>query len=248
MTASMNLHPAPAFAQASPCPRLSRAPLATHLCLPLALVLVFNAWLAAGGGDTWLADQLYHLEGGKWALKNAWLTSFLGHRVGKWLSMFAGLMVVLAAIRAWSTRHPWRWPLFALALSIALSTGLVSLLKHLTHMDCPWDLTRYGGTHPYFGLFQARHGIAASGCFPAGHASAGYAWIALYFFALAVRPPWRRAALAIGLCAGLAFGLSQQLRGAHFLSHDLWSLLICWTVPLLLFHLLPHGEAREVDA
>jgi len=248
MTASMNLQSAPALPQAPRSTRLSAAPLATHLCLPLALLLVFNAWLAAGGGDTWLADQLYHLEGGHWALKNAWLTSFLSHRVGKWLSTFAALMVVLATIRAWRTRHAWRWPLLSLGLSIALSTGLVSLLKHLTHMDCPWDLARYGGSHPYFGLFQARHGIPASGCFPAGHASAGYAWVALYFFALAVRPSWRLPALAIGLCTGLVFGLTQQLRGAHFLSHDLWSLLICWTVPLLLFHVLPHGENPEVNA
>lgn len=73
------------------------------------------------------------------------------------------------------------WPLTYLAASIALSTSLVSLLKSWTAMDCPWDLSRYGGTQAMIGLFESRHGIAASGCFPAGHASAGYAWVALYF-------------------------------------------------------------------
>jgi membrane-associated PAP2 superfamily phosphatase len=34
---------------------------------------------------------------------------------------------------------------------------------------------------------------------------------------------------------GLLFGFSQQLRGAHFLSHDLWTLAICWGTALGLF-------------
>jgi membrane-associated PAP2 superfamily phosphatase len=29
---------------------------------------------------------------------------------------------------------------------------------------------------------------------------------------------------------GMVFGLSQQLRGAHFLSHDLWTAALCWLV------------------
>ena len=39
-------------------------------------------------------------------------------------------------------------------------------------------------------------------------------------------------ALAIGLAAGLVFGISQQFRGAHFLSHDIWSLALCWYLSL----------------
>lgn len=29
---------------------------------------------------------------------------------------------------------------------------------------------------------------------------------------------------------GLTFGITQQLRGAHFLSHDLWSAALCWAI------------------
>jgi len=102
-------------------------------------------------------------------------------------------------------------------------------------MDCPWDLLRYGGTHPRVGLFGLRPaGLGRNHCFPAGHASGGYAWLALYFFFLAVRPGWRWAGLAAGACLGLVFGVSQQLRGAHFLSHDLWTIAICWTTALAL--------------
>lgn len=34
--------------------------------------------------------------------------------------------------------------------------------------------------------------------------------------------------LALPLTLGLVFGIGQQLRGAHFLSHDLWTAWLCW--------------------
>ena len=35
-------------------------------------------------------------------------------------------------------------------------------------------------------------------------------------------------ALVAALPAGLLLGWAQQLRGAHYLSHTLWSAWICW--------------------
>ncbi|MCE4350466.1 phosphatase PAP2 family protein [Xanthomonas hortorum pv. cynarae] len=208
-----------------------------HLWMPLTGVLLLSALLMGAGGDQWIADVLYRMEGGPWLLKEHWFTSGVVHRAGKWLSTTAGVCVLLLAVAAWFAprRRALRWPLTYLAASIALSTSLVSLLKSWTAMDCPWDLSRYGGTQAMIGLFESRHGIAASGCFPAGHASAGYAWVALYFCALSLRPAWRFTGLFAGLAAGLIFGIAQQLRGAHFLSHDLWSLAVCWVSALALY-------------
>src|SRR5690606_12799694 len=89
----------------------------------------------------------------------------------------------------------------------------------------------YGGLRPFIGLFQTRPLLLGhAACFPAGHAGSGYAWVALFFFMREVRPQWRWPALLIALALGAVFGVAQQLRGAHFLSHDLWSLAISWTV------------------
>jgi len=232
--------PAPAVI-ASPVPITSAiAPqfLRRHLGWPLLVTLAASALLMAGGGDQWLADQLYRAEGHHWLLQNAWATRQLIHKGGKWLSAAATLVAILLCFHAW--RHEraaaWRWPLLYLVLAVALGTGLVSLLKSVTNMDCPWDLVRYGGLREYVGLFASRpHGLPRGACFPAGHASAGFAWVSLYFVALLVQPAWRWRGLAIGLAAGAVFGVGQQLRGAHFLSHDLWTLATCWTVSLLLF-------------
>ncbi|WP_448143308.1 phosphatase PAP2 family protein [Stenotrophomonas bentonitica] len=236
---------------ASDAPAQASGFLRRHLGWPLLAVLATSAVLMVGGGDQWLADQLYRMEGHHWLLQNAWATSQLIHKGGKWLSAAATLLAIVLCFHAW--RHEraaaWRWPLLYLLLAVALGTGVVSLLKSLTNMDCPWDLARYGGLRDYVGLFATRpHGMPRGACFPAGHSSAGFAWVSLYFFALLVRPAWRWRGLAVGLVAGGVFGAAQQLRGAHFLSHDLWTLATCWTVSLLLFLLVRRITARGVRA
>jgi len=229
---------------ALPAPGLAatrRGFLGRHLLIPLLLAVAASVVLMAGNGDQWLADQLYRWEGSRWAFKDAWWTTHVIHRGGKNLSTLAGVLVMLALLRAcldarWKAL---RRPLLYLLLAVGLSTGLVSLLKSMTQMDCPWDLQRYGGLRPFIGLFEARPELLGrAACFPAGHASAGYGWVALYFFALQVRPRWRWVALATAVATGLAFGFSQQLRGAHFLSHDVWSLAVSWTVAVLLYLLM----------
>lgn len=214
-------------------------PLLWQLCVPLALFALANLWLLGFGGDRWLADRLYAWEGGRWALREAWLTTTVIHAGGKHLSTIAWLLVVGSLAFSW-LRHGYehlRRPLAVLALSVLLSTLLISVLKHVTGMDCPWEAIPYGGSKPYVALFHPHPaGVAAGGCFPAGHASAGYAWVALYFFCSDGRLRWRWAGLGAGLMAGLVFGVSQQLRGAHYLSHDVWTLMVCWLLALSLHH------------
>ncbi|MGX2089671.1 phosphatase PAP2 family protein [Xanthomonas axonopodis] len=96
-----------------------------------------------------------------------------------------------------------RWPLVRLLVSMLASTVIISLIKRYSGLDCPWDIAQLGGTKPYYTLFDPRPFDAhSSGCFPAGHAGSGYAWLALYFFLLDVRPRWR----LLGLLAGIALG------------------------------------------
>jgi hypothetical protein len=43
--------------------------------------------------------------------------------------------------------------------------------------------------------------------------------------------------LFIAMTAGIVLGLSQQMRGAHFMSHTLWTAWLCWTVGGISHHL-----------
>lgn len=84
-------------------------------------------------------------------------------------------------------------------------------------------------------LKHARPVCRAVCAFPQGMQVPDMHGSCLYFFTLMVRPAWRWMALAASLMIGAIFGWTQQVRGAHFLSHDLWTLLICWVVALGLF-------------
>ena len=116
-------------------------------------------------------------------------------------------------------------------LLTAVVGGMVlpAALKRLSATSCPWDLVEFGGHFARISPWQSAQVDGGPGhCFPAGHASAGFAWIA-GFFVWPAGSAWARRWLWGALAAGLALGLAQQLRGAHFMSHTLWTAWICWT-------------------
>lgn len=223
-----------------------------HFWYPLLLGLL--AWLGIQLGqlDLRLADFWYQLQGPGWPWRDAWWSAGWIHQGGRWLSGLGYGLLVLAAL--WSFWRPqaaaYRQTLAYLLWTVAGSSLLVSLLKRTFQTSCVWDLSRYGGQYPYRPLLtELLHPQFQQHCFPAGHASAGYAWVALYFAGLYWRSDWRWAGLALGLSLGLIFGITQQLRGAHFLSHDLASLACCWGFALCsvpLFFRPAAVEARPV--
>jgi membrane-associated PAP2 superfamily phosphatase len=135
---------------------------------------------------------------------------------------------------------PQRRLLLFLALSLTLAPLAVVLLKAASPRYCPWSLLEYGGFAPHLAFFDtAPAGLAPGHCFPAGHASAGFSLMAFYFAVLNFhRPRLARIALIAGIAAGLALGLGRVAQGAHFVSHVLWSGLVCWLVIVALHGLI----------
>lgn len=189
---------------------------------PIANALYFNAatqhWVGTGAGDWW-AHQLIH-DGGRW------LPRVLG--AGALLAWLASFFV--ASLR------PWRRTAGYLFAALALSVGIVGGLKAITNVDCPWDLSGFGGDRPYVPLFAHRpEWLPQAQCFPGAHASSGFALLCLYFV---LRDRSRRLACRalFGACLmGIVYSIGQEARGAHFLSHDLAAAGIVWIVQLLLY-------------
>jgi membrane-associated PAP2 superfamily phosphatase len=129
-----------------------------HLGLPLLAWAILSAWLMGLGADLWLADAIYAAGGHAWALQSSPVTQGLIHEGGRQASKWAWFAV--AACLLLSLLHKpasqWRTPLAYLLLSTLLATALVGAMKRGTHMDCPWDLLRYGGEKAYYGLFTRR--------------------------------------------------------------------------------------------
>lgn len=211
-----------------------------HFIYPLTILIVLSTLFNLLDIDKILADYLYRLQGNSWALKDNWITEQVLHKGGRIASLLLALVVLglLVASYGLSNWIQHRKPLVYLFAAIAGNSLLVSLLKSFLAVSCPWEFQRYGGSLNYHTVFEQLSLRNGGGCFPAGHASAGYAWIALYFFWLGHASNLRWAGLAIPLVAGIAFGFAQQVRGAHFISHDVWTLAICWFYSLVLYLLM----------
>ena len=182
--------------------------------------------------DVQLEDAWHSATGEAWPLRNAWWTSTLIHT---WLRYVLNIAALATVWQAWKHRRDadaLRWRVVAIsALVVPL---LVGIGKRLSPMHCPWDIDRYGGHAPYYDPFAALLAyIPQPGhCFPAGFVSAGSWLLAFVLFFYPARP---RVSLAVGIAASgliLAMGLVQQMRGAHFLSHVLWTLWLSWAIVL----------------
>lgn len=207
--------------------------------MPLAFFLALAALFAFTHADQTIASALfYDSSSGEWLGGHNWWVNRFVHAGGTW---FVRLLVLMAlGITAWSAFdarvRAWRRPALYFAMSVILSVATVGALKTMTNKDCPRDLVEYGGVHTYVPLFGHRPPeLRNARCFPAAHASAGYALLALYFVFRERKRRWGRIGFAVGVFTGLVFGISQQSRGAHFISHDVWSAFIVWTIALSIY-------------
>jgi membrane-associated PAP2 superfamily phosphatase len=97
-------------------------------------------------------------------------------------------------------------------------------------------MERYGGKVPYTRLVEGNPaGVINGRCFPAGHAAGGFSFVGIYFALRDRHSKIARAGLAAGLILGTIYGYAQMARGAHFLSHTVWSAAICWFAALGLY-------------
>ncbi len=203
------------------------------LCLSIPLLLCGVATaLQYGGIDHWLAAKFYDSSSHTWPLREHWLAQTALHRGAQYSAKALGLALLVSIFIQALSKRTKGVPKGLSCLFLAMLAGplVIGILKSITHLPTPWDTIAFGGSVPHIRLFDSVPvGVPVGHGFPAAHASVGFAFCALYFTAILSLPRRRFQGLALGLCLGLLFGFAQQTRGAHFLSHDLFSLAICWT-------------------
>jgi membrane-associated PAP2 superfamily phosphatase len=224
--------------------RHARAPLLWFL-LAISLTAVLNT-------DRGVAHVLfYDTVRRHWVGAASWWTNEFLHTGGRWgIRCLAAVSLAVWIAASMDERlRPLRRPAAYFVISFALSIGTVGLLKTLTNVDCPWDLREFGGSYPYVSLFGDRPDMLRHAkCFPAAHASSGYALFALYFLVRERSRQWARLGIAVALLVGAAFGLAQQSRGAHFVSHDVWSAFLVWMISLTIYAFVFRARLWNVAA
>lgn len=223
------------------------------------VAMLLTGALALGAIGCWtdwdlqLADRAFDRQARVFPLRHAWVTEVFNHVILKRFFIALAVAVVMAVL--WDLRSPraWSWlrrfQLRVIALSAVLVPTAIGLLKQLSDSHCPWDLERYGGTAPYVRLFELWPvGVQAGHCMPAGHASSALWLMSLAVLALPWRPMRAAGLLAATLMLGIGVGWLQQLRGAHFLTHTLWSAWIALLLVLLVTVCLDRFPVRQLAA
>lgn len=200
--------------------------------------------------DLALADAAYDAATRTFPMQHAWIAERFNHVILKTALSVLGVSFIGLALwdvfrpcRSWTASR--RIGMRVVAMSAALVPSAISLMKHASVSHCPWDLQRYGGAAPYVRLLEwMPDGISAGHCMPAGHASS-----ALWLVSIAAFwwPHRRRAAILVAgamLALGLAAGWLQQLRGAHFLTHTLWSAWVACVLVAGIYFFNAKGLAR----
>lgn len=188
--------------------------------------LLLTLYLQTTDLDSQVAQALFNQASGQWLLSEQNRLWF--NILYKWPKVLMVVVVLgLLAGAGWQRRQTGRWSrrLLYLVAVAAIVPAVVAVTKALTHMPCPYQLQVFGGQYLEPTLWQ---GISQRAlpvqCFPAAHASAGYAWLGLGFISSTM--PKRLMGWLAGVSLGSVLGAYKMAVGDHFLSHTLASLFI----------------------
>ncbi|GLR27549.1 phosphatase PAP2 family protein [Limnobacter litoralis] len=181
-----------------------------------------------------ISDFFYDAASHQFPLKNNPLFAVALHSGLKYFSVCLWLgLLAFTLVKRQKPGHSQRLYLLVTALLAAL---LVSVFKSLSTHSCPWDLQDFGG--PFTDL------TGPGRCFPSGHASVGFMWIAWLFAPLALPGVKRWQIVLFVVSIGALACFVQIARGAHFLSHVLATAWVCWAVAQCMAFIWEMAQAK----
>lgn len=215
---------------------------AKHIALWVVLLVGVIVLFEVTNLDLQVQDRLFNIEADGWMVdREAPLPRLLFYTGIKGVIVAFGVTILMLYGLSFrgkggdeAGRQSLRQRYLTVILSLIIVPSTIAGLKAETNMYCPSQIERYGGDKPYVKLFEAYPsscGQCDSGrCFPAGHASGGFALMALYH--VFRKRKHKRLGLAIGLGLGWTMGFYQMMKGAHFLSHTMVTMLASWVMIL----------------
>ena len=207
------------------------------LILLLLVVIVFFQYVPI---DAIIQDYLYNFDSHEWMLgkrTNPVLHFVLYTGMKKALVAFGiGILILLLFFRKNLIVQNYFDGLLIVFLSLAIATSISSGLKSYTNMPCPSQTIKYGGELPEKKIWEKYQDKLARlhklKCYPAGHASGGFALMSLFF--LFKKRSNKRKGFMVGFGLGWITGLYKMAIGDHFLQHTIVTMLLVWIIILII--------------
>lgn len=186
--------------------------------------------------DFYLQDKLYDFNLHRWLFNDPQqIYHLIFYKLIKFPIYFIAAFVIYKCIIGYKNKTLFketRAYLIVLLSLIIIPGGIATVGKKSISIQCPYDIPRYGGTIPFVKKLEPYpinpnrpDGKWPPGnCWPAGHASGGFALLSLYLvFKDKKKKFW---AIIFGLTMGTVMSIYQMIRGAHYISHQIDTLLI----------------------
>ena len=189
--------------------------------------------------DIWVQDHFYNFASQQWLLdRDEKITKFIFYDGIKKLLIISVvlLLAVLLLFRNSRLIRTYKQGLWIVCIATILVPLTIGSLKAITNVPCPRDISRYGGHYPYVTVLKSYpkdfHQTEKIRCYPAGHASGGFALLSLLFLFKSRRN--KRLALVSVMIIAWSMGTYKMLIGDHFLSHTVMTMVLAWLIILLI--------------
>ncbi len=213
---------------------LNRQILLTALLL-VAAVLFFGM----SSIDTQIQNLFYNTQTQKWILdRNLQPYRLIFYDGIK--AVLIGFALLLLGLLVFARKKPlvqqYRSGILIVVLSAIIIPFTASTLKKYTNMPCPKHSTQYGGIYPHVAVWEHYPNTFNQPnhiqCWPAGHASGGFALLSLFFLFRSKKN--RKRAIFFALAMGWVMGGYKMLIGDHYFSHTLITMLLSWLLILII--------------
>ncbi len=202
----------------------------------LATVIVF---FGLSDIDIYIQDQFYNFQTHKWIVDESlqpWKFIFYDG-IKRGLLIVGAIFIIVYIYASLKDKFKsYQKGLLIVVLSSILVPTVVGGLKKTTNMPCPHAEIRYSGELPRTAVWECYTPEYANkkskACWPAGHASAGFALLSLYFLFHSRRN--KIFALGGAMIVGWSMGMYKMLVGDHFFSHTLITMILAWLLILII--------------
>lgn len=222
-----------------------------HILITAILLISVIAIFQFTDLDIFIQSFFYNFDTKNWLIDKdePILKFFFYDGIKNLLILFAvNILIFLIFLRKKELIQEYKKGLIIVLLSAIFIPIIIGSLKAISNTPCPCNIVSFNGTYPDTKVFDSypKDFIQTSKakCWPAGHASGGFALMALFF--LFKTPKNQKRALVVALVIAWSMGLYKMLLGDHFLSHTIITMIMAWLIILIIVKSMQFKQRQEI--
>jgi membrane-associated PAP2 superfamily phosphatase len=207
--------------------------------ITFSLLIIAIIFFGISGVDVFIQDYFFDFETSMWFLDSSTQPyKFIFYDgIKKLLILF--ILIMIATMVFFRNKHmikEYQNGIIIVILSFVFIPSSAGALKKYTNMPCPKAEKIYGGLYPKTKVWESytnkEYKQEISKCWPAGHASGGFALLSLFFLFKSRKN--KIIAVIVALSVGWSMGTYKMIIGDHFFSHTVITMIMAWLIVLII--------------